>query len=258
MHKSRIFFVVIIAAFTNMCYAQSSSNTKVLLDRWYNNEYKVGQRFHYTWDDMADTGFSTLGSLFKEKGATLHNLDEAPTYKSLKSFDVYIIVDPDNKKDSPTPNFISDKASKEIIKWVKKGGSLVIMGNDTTNACVPQLNKITQAFGIKLTDRNINSVKADIFEQGVVYTAVNEVFTKNHKLFVKDASALEVKSPAIVLASNDQGNIIAASKLGKGKIFVIGDPWIYNEYIVNNRLPNTFQNTDATRDLINWLITKNK
>jgi unsaturated rhamnogalacturonyl hydrolase len=41
---------------------------------------------------------------------------------------------------------------------------------------------------------------------------------------------------------------------------VIGDPWLYNEYVDGRRLPLEFENFKAAQDLSLWLIarTRNK
>jgi unsaturated rhamnogalacturonyl hydrolase len=49
---------------------------------------------------------------------------------------------------------------------------------------------------------------------------------------------------------------MATAKYGKGTVFAIGDPWIYNEYIVNDRLNASFQNGTAAIELTEWLIAQ--
>ena len=69
----------------------------VLLDRFYNNEYKTVSIYHYTWRQNGQW-FSWFGSIFKDYGAKLKSLDDRPTEQNLAEADVYIIVDPDHKK----------------------------------------------------------------------------------------------------------------------------------------------------------------
>jgi unsaturated rhamnogalacturonyl hydrolase len=62
------------------------------------------------------------------------------------------------------------------------------------------------------------------------------------------------RKPAKALLS-DRGDIIMAiSKYGKGTVFAVGDPWIYNEYIVNDRLTAEYQNGIAAEEFTDWLI----
>ncbi len=63
-----------------------------------------------------------------------------------------------------------------------------------------------------------------------------------------------VLKPAALKAKN--GTVIAATVVyGKGKVFAVGDPWLYNEY-VNGRLPAAYQNDKAAADLARWLLAQ--
>jgi unsaturated rhamnogalacturonyl hydrolase len=234
---------------------QPGRGKTVLLDRYFNNEYKDGKRFHYTWDDEKDSGFSWLGKIFKTKGAKLDNLDIAPSKSNLKKGQVYIIVDPDHKKDVPKPNFISNKDVDAVKQWVKEGGTLLLMANDTTNADVIYSNKLAEAFGISFTMKNINFVKNNNFPDGVVMPrSGNSIFQDNLKFYVKELVTLSVKPSVEVIAQDGDDVVMAACKYGKGKVFVIGDPWLYNEYVYGRILPIDFDNYKAAEQLIDYLL----
>ena len=51
---------------------------------------------------------------------------------------------------------------------------------------------------------------------------------------------------------------MAVAKYGKGTVFVIGDPWLYNEYTDGRKLPVDFDNYEAANDLVKWLLTQAK
>jgi unsaturated rhamnogalacturonyl hydrolase len=53
-------------------------------------------------------------------------------------------------------------------------------------------------------------------------------------------------------------NLIAVAKHGKGSVFVIGDPWLYNEYVDGRRLPAEFENFNAAQDLSRWAIGQSR
>ena len=48
------------------------------------------------------------------------------------------------------------------------------------------------------------------------------------------------------------------AKYGKGTVFVIGDPWLYNEYIDGRKLTPGFDNHQAATDLVRWLLAQSK
>jgi unsaturated rhamnogalacturonyl hydrolase len=233
----------------------------VLLDRWFNSEKKkdAGGKdayWHYVWEERSNGGFSTLGNVFERYGAKLASLDVAPSADNLKKASVYIIVDPDHKRDNPSPNYLNDHDVKVISDWVKAGGTLLLMANDSFNCDLKHLNKLAEKFGVKLTDKSRNMVKNDIFEQGVVMPGANNVvFTTTNKMYLKEVSALEIKSPAKPNAVKDGDVIIATIKYGAGKVLAVGDPWLYNEYLDGRKLPAEYENYKAAEDLVKWLLT---
>ena len=233
-------------------YAKGKS---ILLDRYFNNENKEGLRYHYTWEDEHDSGFSWFGQLFKYHGAQLNNLDQAPTTNNLKGSNVYIVVDPDTKKETVHPNYINKDHINVIKEWVFHGGRLLLMTNDTTNAEFFHSNELAKAFHIQFTGKNINFVKNDHFDEGAINIPEDHsIFKTTHKIYIKELVTLQVTPPAKAELSIGSDIVIASAEYGKGKVFIVGDPWLYNEYVNGRKLPITYQNYDAANDLIKWLL----
>lgn len=229
----------------------------VLLDRYFNNEYKDGLRYHYTWEDTYDSGFSWFGDIIKSYGASIASLDIKPTISELSKADVYIIVDPDHVKDNLNPNYINSDDVNAISQWVKDGGTLLLMTNDTTNCDVTHVNMLASTFGISFTNKNINFVVKDNFPEGAVFTCVNNsIFKEAKKIYVKELVTLKVGKNVEKLAIKGKDIVIACTTYGKGKVFVIGDPWIYNEYLNGRKLPNEYQNYTAAQEMTKWLLQK--
>jgi len=232
----------------------------ILLDRYFNSEKKkdAGGKdgyWHYVWEERSNSGFSTLGNIFERYGAKLSSLDVTPTAANLKKASVYIIVDPDHKKDNPTPKYISSENKKVITDWVKAGGVLVLMANDSANCELQKFNQLANAFGVTFTDKSINMVKNDVFEQGLVLPGDNNpIFKTTKKMYLKEVSALAIKSPANANAIKDGDVIIATAKVGKGMVFAVGDPWLYNEYVDGRKLTAEYENYKAAEDLVSWLL----
>jgi len=237
----------------------TAQNKSVTLDYFYNNEYKINpdntkERFHYIWEDQTLNGYSIWGSIFNKKGFETKKLEKAPSADLLKGTSIYIITDPDTEKESPKPNFMSADAVKVITNWVKEGGVLVMMTNDSANAELPHFNLLAAAFGIHFTDKVRNSVLKDISVGKVMVSENQDVFKTARTLYLKGISTITVSGNAKAVVE-DKGDIIMASaKYGKGTVFAIGDPWIYNEYIVNDRLSPAFQNGLAAEEFTDWLI----
>ncbi len=235
---------------------------KVGLDYYFNHEFRntndgKTERFHYTWEDEKDSGYSLLGNIFENYGATLKSVPEAPRANNLKDLDVYIIVDPDNKKEAAKPNFIAKEDIESIEKWVKAGGTLVMLANDSANVELTHFNQLAKRFGIEFTDKSVNMVKNNVYEQGKVMIPANHrIFKEVKKIFVKELSVLSVNEPAKASVSEGGNVIIAVANVGKGRVLALGDPWIYNEYLNGKRLPLEFENFKAAKNLAVWLLKK--
>jgi hypothetical protein len=236
-----------------------SANAQVVrLDYFFNREtHNVNgkqQRFHYLWDEQANTGFSVWRNSFKKYGATLDSLVAAPNASNLKGTSIYIIVDPDTKKESHNPNYITETDAKAIAAWVKKGGVLVMMANDSANVELPHFNLLAAKFGMHFNNDLQNHVIDDNhFEDGAINTRNNPIFKTAHKIFMKDICSISISGIAKAGLTKNSNVIIAIAKYGKGTVFAVGDPWLYNEY-TNGRLPVGFENDKAANDLAEWLL----
>ncbi|SDD19998.1 unsaturated rhamnogalacturonyl hydrolase [Mucilaginibacter pineti] len=231
----------------------------VTLDYYFNHEVHTNaagkqQRYHYLWNEAQDSGYSIWGDAFKKHGATLDTLAEAPTTANLKKSAVYIIVDPDTKKESPKPNYISKGDVSVIEKWVKNGGVLVMLANDSANVELLHFNTLAAKFGMHFNNDLQNHVINDAhFNDGAIVTKDNPLFKTAGKIFMKDVCSITIKGKAKAALKKDNAIIIATAKFGKGTVLAVGDPWLYNEY-TNGRLPSGFENDKAADDISAWLL----
>jgi unsaturated rhamnogalacturonyl hydrolase len=245
--------------------AYTHKGKTVLLDNYFNSEWRksaaTGQmaRWHYIWEEKDYDGYSTLGYLFETQGAGTRTLYEAPTAQNLKDASVYIVVDPDNEKETAKPNIITDKDATAVSDWVKNGGVLLLLGNDSGHSNVKSMNVLTTKFGIRLNEDLYNTVEGSKFEQGAINIPEGHpIFTTARKIYVKELATLNVKAPARTVLTKEGKNIIATANYGKGTVFVIGDPWLYNEYTDGRKLPAEFENHKAAQDLVKWLLNQAK
>jgi unsaturated rhamnogalacturonyl hydrolase len=244
-----------------MAATQSPGKLKmVTLDNYFNNEWKkdvTGKdiSYHYTWTDKANSGFSMFGDIFSQYGVKKSTLTAAPTKENLKNADIYIIVDPDTEKETQHTNYMQQKDVDVIADWVKNGGVLLLMENDSANAEFQHFNLLASAFGIHFNEDSKNRVQGNHYEQGaIVIPAGHPVFKTARKVYIKELSTITAKSPATIVLKNGEDNIIAISKYGKGVVLAVGDPWFYNEYLDGRKLPAEYENYPAAVDLVKWLI----
>jgi unsaturated rhamnogalacturonyl hydrolase len=232
----------------------------VLLDTYFNNEHHKDNtgamvRYHYTWNDQANSGFSLFGHVFRQYGMHTDTLPLAPTAQRLKKASVYIIVDPDNEKESPSPNYPSSKDIGSLHEWVNEGGVLVLMSNDSANAEFLHFNRLAERMGIHFNLDDYHQVTGNQYEMGAfTMPAQDAIFRTTHKIYMKELSTLRLKSPAKAYFTDGGKVIMAIARIGKGTVFAVGDPWFYNEYLDGRKLPAEYENFNAARDLVKWLI----
>jgi unsaturated rhamnogalacturonyl hydrolase len=242
--------------FTQVCFSQV-----VGLDNWYNRETnaKTGQPFHYLWTDTENSGYSQWGDLFKKHGASLTTVEQAADAENLSKLNVYIIVDPDTTTESKSPNYIEPADIKAIKGWVEKGGVLVLMANDAPNCEFTHLNMLAGEFGIHFNHVSLHPVLNRDWNMGA-FTSLPDhpVFKGVAKIYMKEISSFNLKSPAIPVLAEKGIVYMAESKVGKGLVIAIGDPWIYNEYIDHKMLPADFENLKAAENLTNYIVRNSR
>ena len=74
-------------------------------------------------------------------------------------------------------------------------------------------------------------------------------------MYIKDICTLKLSRKAKSAFSDKDDVVMATTKLGKGTVFAVGDPWFYNEYC-NGRLTPGFDNDKAAHDLAGWLLAQ--
>jgi|GEM_PF-4001449 len=101
--------------------------------------------------------------------------------------------------------------------------------------------------------------RTDDFSAGrITAPAGHPVFRTARNLYLKEISTIAV-SPQARPALADSGDVImAVAKVGRGTVFAVGDPWLYNEYVDGRKLPAEFDNYEAASDLALWLLRQAK
>lgn len=233
----------------------------VLLDAWFNSQKRKNaagqeQPFHYKWNDLADSGYSTFGHIFRSYGANTETLYEAPRAANLNDAQIYIIVSPDIPAKNPKPNYMTESDAEAIAAWVKNGGVLAMLQNDSGNSEFEHFNKLSEKFGIHFNAVLRNQVEGNKYEMGrVSVPAGTTIFPGARTFFMKEISTISPSAPAkAVLRDKDGEVIIAVAEYGKGTVFALTDPWLYNEYTDGLKLPEEFQNYQGGKEFARWLL----
>ena len=259
LSRKPLLTMLFAGAFTAAAMAQAPT---VTLDYYFNHEFHknpaTGQmeRFHYIWEEKDLNGYSNWGDAFVKHGAQLKSFETAPTAQNLKGTDIYIVVDPDNAKETAKPNFITPKDAKAVAEWVKAGGVLVILANDSANVNLPSANVLAEAFGLHFNDDLQNHVIGNNIAAGTLMVPPGDpIFKTARKVYLKDMCSIKLSGNAKAAYTKDGAVLMATVKYGKGTVFAVGDPWLYNEY-TNGHLPAGYDNDKAADDLSQWLISQ--
>ena len=232
----------------------------VMLDSYFNDERKkdvtgAAYPYHYKWEERDNNGFSLLGHIFSNYGLNLATLYQAPTAANLKPASIYLIVDPDVPKENPNAKYMEPAHATAISNWVKAGGVLLVLHNDTGNAEFKNFNMLMSKFGLTFKENSINHVEGSKFEQGaVMIPAGNPVFKTAKKIYIKEISTFALSGPGKSVLNQNGEVAVAMAKYGKGTVLAVGDPWFYNEYTDGRKLPASFENFKAANDVVAWLV----
>ena len=232
----------------------------VLLDAWFNSQKRknaAGQDeyFHYKWTDHADSGFSIFGHIVRNYGAATETLYSAPTAKNLKNAAVYIIVSPDIAAKNPNPNYMTDADANEVVAWVKNGGVLAILQNDSSNSEFEHFNKLADRLGVHFNAVRRNEVEGSHWEMGKISVPADTgIFAGPRTFFMKEVSTITPSKSARSLVVDKGDVLMAVAKYGKGTVFALTDPWLYNEYTDGLKLPPEYQNYAGGKELVRWLL----
>jgi len=249
--------------------AQSATATMargktVAVDAWFNSQRRRSatggeELFHYKWEDDSNNGFSFFGRAFQGYGATLSTLAR-PTAQSLKDAKVYLIVSPDIPIKNPKPNYVAPEDVEAVAAWVSGGGVLVLMQNDGANAEFEHFNTLSERFGIHFNPVDVNPVEGNKFEQGrvVIPAEATGIFHQAHNAYMKDICTIATQIPARPvlrdLVRNNGDVFMAVAKYGKGTVYGVVDPWLYNEYTDGRKLGPEWDQFAAAKELARWAL----
>ncbi len=232
------------------------------MDGWFNSQKRTdafGREvlFHYKWNTQDDPGYSLVGHIFRNFGVKTSDLDAEPTVENLKGAQIYMIVSPDNAAKNSHPNYANSKDAEQIAAWVKAGGVLAIMENDTSFADLDHFNAIAEKFGMHFNSVLRKHVVGTNWEQGkIVLDGTGPIFHHPHTIYVKDVCTISVKSPAVPAMKEGDDVFMATAKYGKGTVVAFVDPWLYNEYTDGRKLPAEYQNYAGGVEFVRWLIAQ--
>jgi unsaturated rhamnogalacturonyl hydrolase len=253
-------FLLAAAEMENAQNAKLGRGDTVLVDGWFNSQQRTDAfgklvYFHYKWDTQDMPGYSLFGHIFRNFGAETRELDAEPTLANLRKAQVYLIASPDNQDKNPHPNFATAEDATQIAEWVRAGGVLAIMENDTSFADLDHFNAISEKFGMHFNSVLRKHVIGTNWEQGkIVLDGSGPIFHHPHAIYVKDVCTISLKAPAVSVLKEGDDILMASAKYGKGTVYAFVDPWLYNEYTDGRKLPAEYDNYAGGVELVRWIL----
>jgi unsaturated rhamnogalacturonyl hydrolase len=158
---------------------------------------------------------------------------------------------------------MDDASAAAIEAWVKSGGVLVLMENDSEHADQTHLDLLSDRFGIHFNPVTRNRELNDSYENTVVAipAGTGGIFRHAHKAVMKETCTITVSAAAKAILSEPDGNggsdvFMAVAHAGKGLVYANVDPWIYNEYTDGRKAPLDEDNFAGGLELTKWLVSE--
>ena len=217
----------LLIALAGICV--SASAQIVAVDGFHNDENKLPD--HYRWEGTNQGGFSELGKVIQGLGGELQTVRQRLTPAVLSKIKVFIIADPDTPAEAESPKYLETAEIDALVEWVRAGGRLVLLGNDKGNAEFEHFNQLAKRFGIEFLEEKYPNVKG----KGILTArGTRTIFDDGLTVYLVEIAPLKLASEVHVLLEDHGTPVMALADAGKGHVFALGDPWVYNEYIGRN------------------------
>ena len=201
----------------------------VALDGYHNAERTMPE--HYQWEGTSDGSFAKLAKGFREHDVELRTLRSRIDAASLQGVNLLIVVDPDTPAETPDPKYIEDAEIDAIAKWVSDGGRLVLLGNDKGHAEFTHFNRLASRFGIQFLEETYPKVSGKAI---LIATGKHPIFEDRLQAYLVEIAPLKLVAPAEPMLTDNGTDVMALARVGRGVVFALGDPWLYNEYFGKN------------------------
>src|SRR5579872_123177 len=223
--------MLVCAISAGLCLISSGAPHKVVaLDGYHNDETK--QPLHYRWEGTDMGGFSEFGKILTSLGAELKTVHQPITPQVLAGINCFIIADPDTPAESDHPKYLESSEIDALAKWVSHGGRLVLLGNDKGNAEFEHFNQLAARFGIQFVETTFHESGSPTGKSKLTVTGSGPIFEGAPVFYAVDVAPLKITGKHADILLADQGTpIMALVHFGRGEVFALGDPWVYNEYI---------------------------
>jgi unsaturated rhamnogalacturonyl hydrolase len=174
----------------------------------------------------------------------VHNKPLTP--ENLKGINLILIANPSDKavKDSPAPHHFSKTDIQNLTAFVRKGGGLIIMGNqENHNLEVEDTNKLLKNFGLQFTNLYTDAKKLVIPKDVPVlggltwayYTGNSVEIEPGHPAHPRALIKNDLEQKPAKGTRDQPGALLAIAEPGKGRVAVITDAGWLTETALDGR-----------------------
>ena len=107
-----------------------------------------------------------------------------------------------------------------------------LLGNNAGNAEFEHLNQLARKFGFESLQSTVGKTSGKAI---LTIKGNGGIFDGAPAFYAVDVAAIQVNSKSVKTLLDFQGTpVMVLAHKGKGYVFGLGDPWVYNEYIHRN------------------------
>jgi hypothetical protein len=255
----KVSFAVWIAILSFFIDAQSQADQEqkpvLLYSRYYNAEGETRYLPDGTYSDI-------LTALGEEFDVRVHS--ERPSKKVLKDVDVILVSNPSLNavNDHPAPARLDKTDQKVLIKFVKQGGGVIVMGNqENHNLETENVNQYLSHFGMRWNDVYTDAKGLVIPKETPVvgglkwgYYTGNQI-QLTHARGVQRWAVLNDLNQAPSMGKRDAvGVLLAGAQYGRGRLVAVTDSgWIINSVLDGKGLGGVVIQNDDNLEMMKRL-----
>ena len=175
--------------------ALTGRGTTVLLDAWYNSQTRTNaagqsESYHYKWQTSPTPATGSSSMFGRAMGRRTETLSAAPTAERLRQAQVYLIVSPDIPAKNPNPHYVAAEDVAAVAEWVRQGGVLELMHNDSNSTEYEHFNRLAEAFGIHYNAVDNNQVPGSDYEKGKLMIPEGNAIFSARKIYMKEIDSI--------------------------------------------------------------------
>lgn len=167
---------------------------------------------------------------------------------------------------NPPPNHVSDADIEVLVRFVERGGGLIVMGNqENHNLEIMRVNRLLGRFGLKFVNRYTDVKGFDVPENTPAIGGLRWGFYTGNLVELDPAHRARPQAlvtndarPPLKGTRNESGCLMAASQLGRGRVVAVADAgWIANSVFAGKGIGGVVvageQNWELFRRLSLWM-----